>query len=110
MKRHENFTLKGGWVVSDKILHDFGGVKISTISMPLKVFIPQIVNLFPACRWIERPAGDALRDRPRLSERHLRQQPENRRAEVRRSAREGRPQVRLQLSGVCVVTRPEQGV
>ena len=36
MKRHENFTLKGGWVVSDKILHDFGGVKISTISMPLK--------------------------------------------------------------------------
>ena len=25
MKRHENFTLKGGWVVSDKILHEFGG-------------------------------------------------------------------------------------
>ena len=60
-----------------------------------------------ARRRIERPAGDALCDRPRLSEWNLRQQPENRIEEVRRGAREGRPQVRLQLSGVRVVTRSE---
>ena len=60
-----------------------------------------------ARRWNERPQGDALRDRPGLGEWNFRQQPEDRRAEVRRGAREGCPQVRVQLSGVRAATRSE---
>ena len=54
-------------------------------------------------------AGDALRDRPRVCQRDLRQQQEDRAAEVRPSPGEGCPQVRIQLQRIRFAARPKQG-
>lgn len=55
-----------------------------------------------------RPAGDSLRDRPRLRQRDFRQQQQDRESEVRAAFGERRPKVRVQLPRIRHASRPEQ--
>ena len=77
-------------------------------------------NIYPACRLTisagglhtgrrqSRQAGDPLCDRPRICQRDLRQQQEDRAAQIRPSSGEGCSQIRIQLQRICFAARSKQ--